>query len=74
VTTSIFDALSRDTETRGTLRYELVMYDGTREVSSMTGWFRLSGDYFSVMARKDGGRKVWPCCRAERVIGFTPDA
>ena len=52
MTRDIFTALSRDTERRGMLHYEVAMYDGSRETHSMDGWFMLSRDYLTVSARK----------------------
>ncbi len=70
----IFTALSRDTEKRGTLHYEVTLWDGSIDYRSMDGWFMLSNDYERVSGRKVRGRNRWRIARAANVIGFTPHA
>jgi hypothetical protein len=70
----IFTALSRDTERRGTLHYEVTMWDGSIDHRSMDGWFMLSRDHLTVNARKVRGRNRWQLTRTANVSGFTPHA
>ena len=72
MTRDIFTALSRDTERRGTLHYEVTLWDGSIDYRSMDGWFMLSRDYLTVNARKVRGRNRWQLTRTANVVGFTP--